>query len=103
MRRDPELLRMLRDANRKAAEDLENLKLVKPEYSPGVAVLRFELRKSLAKAYKWIAKEAYSRSRQAKQSSARHRRELAQIKKIAEAATSKVASIWHRSGPNKIA
>lgn len=86
MRPDPKLRRILCDATREAAQDLENLKIIKPEYISEIAALKYELRKSLAKHHHWIAKEARSISRQAKESSARHREELELIKKTAQEA-----------------
>lgn len=71
---------MLRDATRQAAEDLENLKIMKPD-RPEVAVLKHELRESLARHHDSLAKEARSKSEHAKQSSAHHHRELTKIKK----------------------
>lgn len=96
MRSDPQLRRMLRDATREAAQDLENLKLVNPEHNPAVAALKYQLRDSLAKNHKWIAEEARSISRHAKQSSARHREELVRIKKTAREAAANVAKTRRR-------
>jgi hypothetical protein len=81
---------MLRDATQEAAQDLENLKIIKLEHTPEVAVLKYELRKSLAKDQSWIAKEARLLSRKAKHSSARHREELVQMKKTARDAAANV-------------
>jgi gas vesicle protein len=92
MRRDPKLLRMLRDATREAAQSLDNLRLLKPEYIPEVAALKKELRKSLATNVKSLAEDARTTSRQAKQSSARHRQELLRIKRMANEAAAKAAA-----------
>lgn len=98
MRRDPKLVRMLRDATREAAQDLENLKIVKPEDHPGVAVLRYELRKSLATNDRSLAKQARSVSRQAKQSAAHHRLELMEMKRVAREAAAELGRVKARRG-----
>lgn len=94
MRRDPKLARMLRDATRQAAQDLENLKIMKPDH-PEVAVLKHELRESLARHHDSLAKEAHSKSQHAKQSSAHHHRELTKIKNTAKEAA---ANLTHAKG-----
>jgi hypothetical protein len=83
---------MLRDATREAAQSLDNLRILRPEYSPEVAGLKKELRKSLAANLKSLAEDARTTSRQAKQSSARHRQELLRIKRMANEAAAKAAA-----------
>jgi DNA-binding protein H-NS len=77
----------LRDATREAIRDLDSLKLVKPEQSSKVTVLKYELTEALAKDHQSFAKQARSISKQAKQASAQHRGELMQMKKTAAEAS----------------
>ena len=101
MRRDPKFHKMLRDATREAAQDLDNLKIVTPQQSAGLAMLKHELRKSLAKDHESIASEARSTWTQAKQSSARHRAELMQMKITAHEAAASLSVARTQRRPTK--
>ena len=88
MRRDPQFLKALREATQNAAHDLESLKLSKAETGGGIGSLRQELRSLVIKTHTRFVNNARSIVCRAKESSARHRRELIEIKKTAhEAAT----------------
>ena len=43
MRRDPSVLKLLREALERAAENLQSLKMVRPEDDPDLARLKIEL------------------------------------------------------------
>ena len=90
MRRDPKLLKALREATPKAAEDLQTLKLSQAESSNRVTDLQRDLRSLLIKTSARFVSDARSIVAQAKESSARHRRELLEIRKIARQAATRV-------------
>ena len=86
MKPDPAFLAELRDAMRHATRDLETLKTVKSDEVPKVTQLLKEMRTVLFKDCARVAKEARSESSKAKNSSARHSVDLAEIKKRARRA-----------------
>jgi hypothetical protein len=87
---------MLTEATRQAVRNLDNLVLIKPEQSPEIARLRWELDLFLPKNHARVAAEARSASCQAKESSRRHRIELTKMKKVAHEAAEKVVECEKR-------
>ena len=90
MRRDPKLLRAQREATQKAVKDLEDLKLSTAETRDRVVSLRRELLSLWIQNRRRIVNDAKSIVNRAKECSARHRRELMEIRKTAQRAATLV-------------
>jgi activator of HSP90 ATPase len=101
MKPDPAFLADLRDAMRQATHDLETLKTVKSDEVPKVTQLLKEMRTVLFKDCARVAKEARSESSKAKNSSARHSIDLAEIKKRARRAAQLLQQAKLRQVPTR--
>jgi|ERR1041385_7127023 hypothetical protein len=101
MHRDPNLFRLLRNATREAAQDLDNLKIVRPENDSKAADVLKGVRTSLARGYNRIASDARSMCIQAGKSSARHRNELMLMKKTARDAAANLSDRKRRSNRSR--
>jgi small-conductance mechanosensitive channel len=88
----PALHRDLRDAIRQATHDLDSLKLNTAKDIPRVAHMRRELRDSLLKEYERFAKEAQCMAVRARELSAVHSRDSAQMKKFSKDAADFLAA-----------
>ena len=80
----PALLRDLRDAMRQATRNLDSLKLNTAKDAPRVAHLRRQLRDSLLKEYERFAKGAQGMALRAREVSAVHSRDSAEMKKFSK-------------------
>jgi hypothetical protein len=92
----PGLLRDLRDAIRQAEHNLDSLKLNTAKDAPRLARLRRELRQSLLKDYARFAKEARCIAMRARELSAQHSRDSAQMKKHSKEAADFLAAGLNR-------
>jgi hypothetical protein len=101
MKPDPALLADLRDAMRQATRDLETLKTLKSDEAPKVTQLLKEMRSVLFKDCARVAKEARSESSKARNSSARHVIDLAEIKKRARRAAELLQQAKLRQVPSR--